>query len=141
MLIQTAKMAIHVISSAGFGKSFDWLSSDEIPPGHQLSYVQSLRSILESLLPLIIFPRWALNLPIKRLKETQLAYIEFGRYLQEMVDLQREAPIGSSNSTLQLLVDHSATSNGLAKGKAVLTDDEIIGNAFLLLLGGHETTY
>lgn len=67
----TMRVTLHVISQAGFGKKMAWpapqdgssaqaeaeASSDEIPPGHRLSYKDALTEILDHLLWLIVMPR------------------------------------------------------------------------------------
>ena len=45
------------------------------------------------------------------------------------------------NSVLKALVDNSADTAGPSKDQRTLTDEELIGNAFVILLGGHESTY
>jgi len=135
-------LALHVISGAGYGRPFDWETSDEISPGHKLSYTESLRTLFNNLLILFIFPRWMLKLPFKALQRTGLVYSEFGSYLQELVNSERnrEEP-ARMNSVLKALVDNSTETAGPSKDQRSLTDEELIGNAFVILLGGHESTY
>ena len=75
------KLALHVISAAGFGKYIDW-DADEgyegkkatIPAGHRLSFVDALQHSVENINLKLIVPKWAYNLPIKKLAETQVAF-------------------------------------------------------------------
>jgi hypothetical protein len=82
MQTQMLKLTLHVISGAGYGRSFDWNSSGEISPGHQLSFIQSLRSLVDRIILLFIFPRWVFKLPMKRLQDTQIAFNEVGKYME-----------------------------------------------------------
>lgn len=84
-----------------------------------------------------------LRLPIERLQNTDTAYTEFGRYLHELIDSEKTREESTSlNSVLKALVDHSTESTtGPLKEQRVLSDEELIGNAFVILLGGHESTY
>jgi len=84
-----------------------------------------------------------LQLPIKRLQGTETAYTEFGKYLQELVELEKYREEATKlNSVLKALVDHSAeNTTGSVKEQRVFNDEELIGNAFVILLGGHESTY
>ena len=139
---QTTKLALHVISGAAYGRPFDWETADEISPGHKLSYNESLRTLVSNLLILFIFPRWMLKLPFTALQRTGLVYSEFGSYLQELVNSERnrEEPT-RLNSVLKALVNNSADTAGPLKEQRTLTDEELVGNAFVILLGGHESTY
>ena len=136
-------MALHVISGAAYGRLFEWEASDNVSPSHKLSYLDSLRQVVKDLLILFIFPRWMLRLPIERLQNTDTAYTEFGRYLHELIDSEKTREESTSlNSVLKALVDHSTESTtGPLKEQRVLSDEELIGNAFVILLGGHESTY
>ena len=136
-------MALHVISGAAYGRPFDWEASDKVSPGHKLSYLDSLRQVINDLLILFILPRRMLQLPINRLQVTETAYTEFGRYLQELVELEKNRGEATSlNSVLKSLVDHSAQNTSESvKEQRVFNDEELIGNAFVILLGGHDSTY
>jgi cytochrome P450 len=137
------KIALHVITAAGYGCRFEWESSDVVPPGHRLSFRDSIHITLNNLITLVVVPPWLRKLPIKRLRETQLAYVEFGRYLQDLVDLGKrdqghKSGIGEDN-IINVLVRQSIEDHNLS-GR-VLTDEEVIGNAFIFLLAGHDSTY
>ena len=136
------KLALHVISGAAYGRPFDWEASDQVGPGHKISYPDSLRLLVNHLIMLFVFPRWMLNLPFKALQDTKLVYTEFGSYLQALLNAERNRNETTRlNSILKALVDNSADTMGSLKERRVLTDEELIGNAFVILLGGHESTY
>jgi cytochrome P450 len=136
------KMALHVIAAAGYGCQFEWESSDVATPGHRLSFRESIRITLDNLITLALVPSWLRKLPIKHLHETEVAYVEFGKYLQNLVDLGKrnefKSGIGEDNIITALvrqsIEDHKLTGR-------VLTDDEVVGNAFIFLLAGHDTTF
>jgi len=69
-------------------------------------------------------------------------YNEFREYLQDLIDSERNhQSIAGLDSVLKALVDHSVDgATGTTKDRRVLTDEELIGNAFVILLGGHEST-
>lgn len=132
------KLTLHVISDAGYGYPFDWESASEVNNEHRLSFHESILVILENLFMLAAIPKYLLNLPIKKLQIAKRAWMEFGVYLQELVDLgrTRQEKSASNDSLLNALVaanvgDHS---------KDHLSDDEIVGNSFIFLIAGHETT-
>jgi len=87
-------------------------------------------------------PRIFLRLPFKHLRKISIAYTEFGNYLLGFVELGKSR-LGDSrakgvNSILKALVANSDEAQDGGRGR--LTDQEIVGNAFIFLLAGHETT-
>ena len=75
MLGRMLKLTLHVISRASYSRSFNWNSSKEGEARHKLSLIQSLRSLVNHIMLLFIFPIWVFKLPLKRLQETQLAFL------------------------------------------------------------------
>lgn len=75
------------------------------------------------------------------MRDSRLAYDEFGGYMRDL--LKREKALGEKSTgqnLLAALVKYSRDSDDV-KGDKVLTDEEIIGNTFIFLIAGHETTY
>ena len=137
------KLALHVIAGAGFGVPFSWdVSTDDIWPNHTISFREAVSSTLSHLITIMLTPKPLLNnLPFATIRESRIAYYEFGRYMRDL--LEREKALGEKSTgqnLLAALVKNSADSDDV-KGGRILTDDEIIGNTFLFLLAGHETTY
>ena len=136
----TTKLALHVICGAVYGHTFDWESSDIIPEGHKMSFVTSLHILVEKMITLFIFPRWMLKLPFKQLTDTRAVYREFGNYLRELINIAKAEEQTVPNNALSLLVQNSIHgTDGPLSSRGILSDDELTGNAFLLLLAGHET--
>ena len=139
---ETKKLALHVVSSVTCGRRFDWEQSDKLPPGHQMTLVESLSSLVENISILALFPRWMLNLPIKRLRITQMAYREFGAYIREFIDAEKNHDSSKDlKSVLNVLVSKLTDSTEQVKENGTLSYDEVLGNVFFTLLAGHETTY
>lgn len=134
------KIALHVITAAGYGYPMEWEASGEVPSGHLMSFRKSIHITLDNLVTLAAIPRW---LPSRQIRTAAEACEELGKYMRGLIDLgkQRKQPGNSrnANNILQALVQHSGESSGNEKSR-VLTDDEIVGNAFIFLLAGHETT-
>jgi cytochrome P450 len=95
---------------------------------------------------------WPLEyLPLKKPQAAYQAYVEWGKYLDEMFQSKKEElAAGKSQEGLDLMgamIGASLTteSNHESSGpnppaQRILSDLEIIGNAFLFILGGHATT-
>lgn len=139
---EITKIALHVITSAGFGYPLELEGSGEIPEGHQMSFHDSIHGTLDNIITLVAVPRILFQLPIKHLRDTKRAYDEVASYLQDLIELAKhnhKSKADAEENILSNLVAHSVNVWEGSKNHA-LTDDEIIGNAFVFLLGGHETT-
>ena len=133
-------MALHVVSGAAYGHSSAWNQLEEIPPGHALSYVDSIRSVVQHLLIYFIFPKSFLRIPLKWFKDAKLAHDEFGKYIHGFLeDYKSGDVIVGGDSALKALVEHSVDAGG-SGGLQVLSDEELVGNSFIILFGGHEST-
>lgn len=70
------RLALLVISSAGFGKPLPWedKEGDELPNGHKLTFLEALDGAVHNLEVKLVTPNWALNLPVKKLQDTKVAF-------------------------------------------------------------------
>jgi len=139
----TQKLALHVISGAAYGCPFEWEEIPEVPEGHQISFITAQRSVVDNFLPLVTIPRWLLrSLPFKWTRNLHLIYTEFGRYIKDFIEAEKAEETSTGlNSVLKALVQNSADESAKASEKRLLTDNELLGNAFIILFGGHESTY
>lgn len=136
------KFALHVITGAGFGTPFTWeASTDDVPPNHEISFREAISSTLAQIFTILLTPKLLLRyLPFRGMQNSNLAYEEFGRYMREMVE--RERALGEKSEGQNLLAALAKFSGDSDDVKAkIMTDDEIIGNIFIFLMAGHETTY
>jgi cytochrome P450 len=167
----TMRLALHVISKAGFGRHLEWptakteakvdkdyidpskientVSEDEANKGHTMSYSYAIHCLLDNLLLQFLVPRWLLvNLPLKITKKANEAYLEWGNYMKDMVREKKSAVTSgasvSDNDILgQLVKGQLAQANDSDKKSTntpALSDVHILGNSFVLILAGHETT-
>ncbi|KAI8628889.1 cytochrome P450 [Xylariaceae sp. FL1651] len=157
----TMSLALNIISYVGFGLRLVWpgqslpadmdsklvkYASFDAPEGHTLTFNESIARTLENLLPLLLTPTFILdNLPIslfKAAKEARDNYISYMKeFLQEKVkDVRR----GDKDIGMDIMGSLVATSyqekQDKAKAGIEMDDSEIIGNAFIMFLAGHETT-
>jgi cytochrome P450 len=142
------KLALHVLTSAGFGKTYDFdIGATRVPENHELSYRDALAGILKDMLIAIIAanvkgPLWMLP---KSWRNMKLCQSEFKQYMVEMAEEQRNAMKNDNQSSSQdnlmsALVRANEVSRGEGKERYSLTDDEIYGNLFIWNLAGHDTT-
>jgi len=165
LMDDTMRLSLNVISAAGFGRRMDWPASDtearkdetgyidlskiknedrDIDPGHTMSYTYAIHCLLDNILLQFLMPRWLLSrLPGVTLKKADEAYHEWGNYMRELLinkkaDLETGQADKDTNDILTLLVKQQLV-NTDAKTKGQLTESEILGNMFVLILAGHET--
>lgn len=132
------KFALHVIIGAGFGMPFSWdTATQDIWPNHQLSFRDAVDVALHHLFAIVAAPKMLWKLPIKHLRDAELGYYEFGTYMREL--LEREKQLGEASDRQNLL--SALVKNAASEKGNVLKDEEIIGNIFIFLIAGHETTY
>eukprot|EP00158_Paraphelidium_tribonemae_P007387 Partr_v1_DN28228_c2_g1_i1_m75687 putative cytochrome P450 len=142
------KMTLLVISSAGFGVNVNWDETDVVPDGHKLSYHQAIDIVDMNTLLRIMTPKWAYRLlPSKKLQEVDLGFKEFEQYMREMIAESRKSLLQSADSPshmsetadiLNAIVQAGSTLD--ENGRPLLSDDEILGDCFIVLFAGHETT-
>ncbi|CUA70459.1 hypothetical protein RSOLAG22IIIB_04197 [Rhizoctonia solani] len=135
VLIVFKKLALLVISTAGFGRRISWDTTEDKPSGGRV---------------IMLIPTWAKNLTEKT-RAITTAFPEFGGYLDEMVAARRSGTETNNNemqddpsavtapdSLFNILL--SASDEHAGKGEQKLSDRDVVGNAFLFLFAGHETT-
>jgi hypothetical protein len=52
----------HLQLHIGFGKSITWTDNNEIPPGHKMSFKESLHILSTDIFVKLIVPSWAMGL-------------------------------------------------------------------------------
>jgi cytochrome P450 len=144
----TLAVALHVLTGAGFGQTYDFDTSevDQIPPGHSMSYRDALKVVLGNLYGTIITVALGTQLPSflfpKGVRDLQAAIIEFKKYMVEMVEGERmtiKNRAGEKDNLMSALLRASQGEAG-AKGRNALSDEEILGNLFIYSFAGHDTT-
>ncbi|KAI9846135.1 MAG: hypothetical protein M1838_001394 [Thelocarpon superellum] len=135
-------------------------SSSEVPLGHTLSYRDALSGLLENLWIVLITPHSLLRLAAKvvggRPRRAWMAFLEWRQYMNAMYmakkeEVQHDYP-GAGLDLMGALVrgagitrdtspaDAAGWEKGTDRSGQLLSNDEILGNAFVFLFAGHETT-
>lgn len=151
----TRTFSLHVLSGAGFGKSYSFQRSTEQPkPGHTFNYRDSLSIVLENcLLILVLGPKLLSKLPWPpKWKRIGQATSDFKFYMTEMLNDEKHAisqgKTRSATFTNSLLRASKAQSQSSSNGTVInatnrfqgLTEEEIYGNLFVYNFAGHDTT-
>ncbi|KZV96290.1 cytochrome P450 [Exidia glandulosa HHB12029] len=134
----TLPMALFVIGIAGFGRRVSWAEDTVIAPGHQMTFKEAISIVTEHLVQTVLIPRWALRI-VPQWRKIGIAFEEANAYMHEMIRLRREAVVKEERHDLftGLL---EATEKDPGAGNERLSDSELIGNIFVFLVAGHETT-
>ncbi|KAL4745452.1 hypothetical protein BDW72DRAFT_208175 [Aspergillus terricola var. indicus] len=151
-------LTLAIISLAGFGKRLEWSKNGEnegVPAGYQLSFLHALQDTLHYMVPILLFPRWVLRVILHK---AALAHAQLDRYLREIIRDQKaklSADINHSDkqsrgNLLTAVVrasmvfdsEQSSKESSRSSGerKQGFTEDETMGNLFIYLLAGYETT-
>lgn len=135
----TLPVALCVIAKAGYGQDVKWKDEAAPPPGHELTFKDALATVSDKIhLPLLL-PNWAWGLR-KSWKYVKKANDELRLYIQEMIAERRELQDMAARSLVEEKHDILNQIIQAHDDNDALSEDELIGNAFVFLLAGHETT-
>lgn len=144
----TALLALHVLTYAGFGMKYSYSSGVQRPqPGFTMAYRDALSMVLRNVIILFIVPRSFLRLSFmpKKLRDVGQATKEFQTYMEEMLARERQLiskRVPGQGNLMSALIRASEEAKELGEDESVqgLQDEEIFGNIFIYNLAGHETT-
>lgn len=132
----TLTLALHVLTSAGFGKSYAFDGGlTKLSDGHTLSYRDSLRKILDNIFGTIIITSVGLPSALlpRKLTELKSAISEFREYMVKMVEEEKSSVrrVEAEKDNLLSVLIRISEQEGGSKGRNGLTDQEIFGNLFI----------
>ena len=146
----TATLALHVLTSVGFGLSYPFHGGvRNLPDGHSMTYRDALSLCLRNIITFAILPRRLLSVSFmpRKLQDLGVAAKEFQKYMEEMLVHERNMAAKCELDTGNLIgslvrASEEAQKSGDTRDSSYLglTDEEIFGNIFAFNLAGHETT-
>lgn len=154
----TMLWALNIIAYVGFGLRLifpgEKLPDDpklakygslEPPPGYTLTFAESLGGLLQKIIVFLVFPDWLLKrLPMGFARKAWEAKDNYRKYMDEFItDKIDEVRKGDRERVgMDIMGELVRSSYGEKESKAgnKLSDNEIISNAFIMTLAGHETT-
>jgi hypothetical protein len=151
LLHWTMTVTLHVLSAAAFTLKMPWpvksvlatptdspkeiKSTFKVTEKHTMSFQQSLDTLMDYLPFIIFFPSWLLrNSPLAVMRKMQHCADEFRTYMSELI----ADSTGSDVARGDLLGSIVRASS--ADEKTPWTTEDTIGNIFVFILAGHETT-
>lgn len=137
-------LSLHILSRAGFGKSFKFVGHDErqlsLSPSN--SYKESLQTVLENLVLILglgtkfLAKTW---LP-RKLRTVHKACVSFQKYMTSLYEEEKQAFDKGEVRDHNLMTSLIRASQDEAKTSGGLTESEIYGNMFAFNFAGHDTT-
>ncbi|KAJ6488022.1 cytochrome P450 [Mycena sanguinolenta] len=133
----TAKLAFLLISTCGFGFPSTWEDSPRTADG-AMPIQEALRIVAETSNLFTFFPKWFQYLPIPRMREGRLARERLRVFMQDQVT-ERKGLVAAGDKRADAFTI-MVKSNQDESSKYQLDDSELIGNVFIMMFAGHETT-
>ncbi|KAF9553104.1 cytochrome P450 [Agrocybe pediades] len=134
----TFQLALLIIGKCGFGFSFNWFAPPKSDDG-RMSIQEALRIVADTHMAAIFTPKWVQNLPIKGMQEMREAHDILTAFMQSQV-AERKAELSSGGVPGSDAFTMLVKANEDEGSKYKLDDQELIGNVFVMLFAGHETT-
>ncbi|KAG6815553.1 hypothetical protein H0H87_000605, partial [Tephrocybe sp. NHM501043] len=137
----STKMALLIIAKCGFGLPVHW-STPPFGPDGNMSVQEAIRVLVDSYIIGMMMPTWVQYLPLPGFPKIRRAFKEFTAFMtHEIVTRTEEVRSGSEladsrRDTFTMIV----RANEQETDKVKLSDPEVIGNVFIMLFAGHETT-
>ncbi|KAK0474149.1 cytochrome P450 [Armillaria novae-zelandiae] len=141
----TFKLALFVITTCGFGISSHW----EEPlrsHNHAMTIQQAFRIISDTGAFAVFAPKWVKRLPFKYIRDSNTAHEQLGKFMRDEVIRRRaqitsgEIDLDGDNLETHTIFNLIMKAGEDEEGKYQLDDEEVIGNVFIMLFAGHETT-
>ncbi|KAI0320557.1 cytochrome P450 [Amylostereum chailletii] len=138
----TARFALSVIARCGFGLPMHWDTESDLDGDSQddMVFGRALGTVSDSFLLRLITPRWMYWLPIRRLQEIEKAYTWLRHTMTLLIAARREEFGQDPASETRQDLFSKMVQASQKEGKLAMSDDELIGNTFLMLFAGHDTT-
>ncbi|TFK72489.1 cytochrome P450 [Pluteus cervinus] len=134
----TSKLALLVIGNCGFGFNFHWSEPPTSVDG-STSIQRALHIVTEWHILDVFCPRWLSDLPVPIFKKYRAAYKQLMDFMHAQVAERRDLVQGGTQLRMDVFT-MLVKANEDEEAKFRLDDDELIGNVFVMLLAGHETT-
>ncbi|KAH7304170.1 cytochrome P450 [Stachybotrys elegans] len=137
-------LSLHVMSRAGFGKSFKFQGHDEretlAEEDLSLSYKDSLKLILENCVIIFALGTNFLSIPYlpKKLRQLHKACTSFQNYMTQLYEEEKLLAAQGQSADRNFMTSLVRASQ--SSSFSGLTESEIYGNIFTFNFAGHDTT-
>ncbi|KAG8779245.1 hypothetical protein FRC15_010281 [Serendipita sp. 397] len=138
----TAQFALMAIAAAGFGARFTWDDDQKPPNGYTFTFQKALNVVMSNIFYRIAFSDRILSLWQKG-RDVRDAFNDFKNYMSDMIETRKQqAEEDRRADLLSNLIAGAALENSEMEttSQHSFGDDELVGNVFIFLFAGHETT-
>ncbi|KAI1451699.1 cytochrome P450 [Annulohypoxylon moriforme] len=136
-------LSLHILSRAGFGKSFKFVGHDERQSSSPSNnYKESLQTVLENLVLILgLGTKFLANpwLP-QKLRTVHEACVSFQKYMTNLYEEEKQAFAEGKVRDHNLMTSLVRASQGETETSGGLTERELYGNMFAFNFAGHDTT-
>lgn len=137
----TQMLALNILLSAGFGRSYDFVSVAEDRAADKridaMDYREAIKVVIENAIVIIgVGPH---RLPALGALSGKMAYVAkaYGMFQQYMVDMLDQGRKGDAASAKGNLLESLVSAS---RDDKLLSQQEVFGNMFVYTFGGHDTT-
>ncbi|KAJ7041360.1 cytochrome P450 [Mycena alexandri] len=137
----SSKFALIIIGRCGFGQPMPWKTAPNAS-GIQMTLSEAIGIVSRSTIARLVTPRWVYRLPIRWLRNIETAWKRVDAELKHLVASRRAEMASAKERTgserkdvFRLMI---RASDG--QGTLSMSDEELAGNTYLLLMAGHEST-
>ncbi|KAG6844480.1 hypothetical protein H0H87_006616 [Tephrocybe sp. NHM501043] len=137
----TTKMALLIIAKCGFGLPVKW-SAPPIGSDGNMAVHEALRVLVDSYIVSMLMPNWLTEHTVTSFAKIRAAFQAFTGFMDHEIGARAEE-VRSGTEAAENRTDMFTMlvrANEQETGKLKLDDQEVIGNVFIMLFGGHETT-
>ena len=149
----TRTLSLNVLAATGFRKSYAFHGSADPTVIEEGGYRDSLQTVLDNIIPLMLIPYHLLTRPMvpKKWQKIGNAAVSFKKYMMKMLDEEtaalKQGKTGSGGimtAFVRALDVHNREASmeepSEEDAKKGLSVDEIFGNLFVINFAGHDTT-
>ncbi|KZV90451.1 cytochrome P450 [Exidia glandulosa HHB12029] len=133
----TLNVTLLVLSIASFGKRISWDEKHVAPPGYRFTFGDALHIVSERMVYKVLVPASIQAYTIPRIRD---AFEDFTKYMKDMVHRQRVSASSQSGDEKYDLLSGLVTASNAEDETGALSEEELLGNVFMFLLAGHETS-
>eukprot|EP00008_Paramoeba_atlantica_P003345 CAMPEP_0201476702 /NCGR_PEP_ID=MMETSP0151_2-20130828/1852_1 /ASSEMBLY_ACC=CAM_ASM_000257 /TAXON_ID=200890 /ORGANISM="Paramoeba atlantica, Strain 621/1 / CCAP 1560/9" /LENGTH=474 /DNA_ID=CAMNT_0047857163 /DNA_START=187 /DNA_END=1611 /DNA_ORIENTATION=- len=133
------ELTLSVISEAGFGQQF---GQDNVKASNgEMTFEKAMDIVSEKMVLMFVLPGFLFSLPIPFLNEIDSAFRVFKQTLEEIIS-SREDGDGTGRAIKRDLLSQLMQANreNQSNSHPKLTNSEILGDVFMFLFAGHETS-
>ncbi|KDQ08640.1 hypothetical protein BOTBODRAFT_563009 [Botryobasidium botryosum FD-172 SS1] len=140
----TSKFTLNIVASCAFDFRSTW--SDSIASvGNEMTLQKCLKVILDDAVVRLLAPKWAYYVfPFGALKRVDTAFSTIYGFMRAQIGLRREKivseDVASEDTQGKNTIFNNIVKANVDGGKFAFDEEEVIGNTFVMLFAGHETT-